>query len=356
MQELIHKNVLPKSLPYRASGSTPLILEAGAKTSHRELCNWIDGNAEIIERLLINHGAILFRGFDVDEAADFERIARAFDDQLQNEYLGTSPRDALTAYVFSASELPSFYPIPEHCEMSFIAKPPRRVFFCCLEEPALGSGETPLVDFRRVYRDLDPAVRARFDERGVRIVRNYRAPGARRPWEMAQLKSWDSMFMTTDRAVVETKCKEEGFEATWGKGDSLRLISRQPASKNHPVTGEPVWFNHSQVFHLSAAKGEYRRIFRLRPSVRHLGLLIFANIFVGAQRRLRGSEEQALHCTYGDGTEIPYDDMEAVRNAIWKNMRITPWKRGDVVAIDNDSTAHGRLPYRGPRRIAVAWA
>ena len=29
---------------------------------------------------------------------------------------------------------------------------------------------------------------------------------------------------------------------------------------------------------------------------------------------------------------------------------------GDVVAIDNFAVSHGRLPYRGPRNVAVAWA
>jgi hypothetical protein len=48
--------------------------------------------------------------------------------------------------------------------------------------------------------------------------------------------------------------------------------------------------------------------------------------------------------------------MEHVRDVIWNNMVITPWRRGDVVAIDNHSVAHGRLPYRGPRQVAVCWA
>jgi alpha-ketoglutarate-dependent taurine dioxygenase len=97
----------------------------------------------------------------VSAARDFERVARAIDPDLKNEYLGTSPRSGLTDYVFTASELPGYYPIPQHCEMSFIKQPPRRVFFCCLEAPATGSGETPLVDFRKVWRDLDPDVRQR---------------------------------------------------------------------------------------------------------------------------------------------------------------------------------------------------
>jgi hypothetical protein len=81
---------------------------------------------------------LLLRGFDVEKARDFERVSRVIDPELQNEYLGTSPRDGLMDYVFNASELPDFFPIPQHCEMSFCARPPRRVFFCCLTEPAVG--------------------------------------------------------------------------------------------------------------------------------------------------------------------------------------------------------------------------
>ena len=74
--------------------------------------------------------------------------------------LRTSPRDAVKpgGYVFSASELPGFYPIPAHNEMSFTAHPPRRIFFACTIAPEK-FGETPLVDFRGVWRDLDPELR-----------------------------------------------------------------------------------------------------------------------------------------------------------------------------------------------------
>ncbi|MGV2480312.1 UNVERIFIED_CONTAM: TauD/TfdA family dioxygenase, partial [Salmonella enterica subsp. enterica serovar Weltevreden] len=109
-----------------------------------------------------------------------------------NEYLGTSPRDALTDFVFSASELPGYYPIPQHCEMTFTRTPPRRIFFWCGVQPRAGGGETPMVDFRRVWADLDPAVRERFVQRGLRIVRNYSGPdtGDKDLW---QLKRWDEM-------------------------------------------------------------------------------------------------------------------------------------------------------------------
>lgn len=63
-----------------------------------------------------------------------------------------------------------------------------------------------------------------------------------------------------------------------------------------------------------------------------------------------------MHCTFGDGEEIPDRDMDAVRDAIWANMVFFPWRRGDVLMIDNARIAHGRMPYRGPRKVVVAWS
>jgi len=240
--------------------------------------------------------------------------------------------------------------------MSFTANPPRRVFFCCLKAPSVGSGETPLVDFRKVYRDLDPQVRERFERRGLRIVRNYSGPEQQSSLDFFKLKRWDEMFMTTDRELVESKCREQGFEAHWGPRSSLRLISTQPVRRDHPSSGEPVWHNHAQVFHLSTGPAELRRVYELRPSLGVWTAWNLAEVLVAWNRRWRSSDEQSMHCTHEDGSEIADSDIEAVRDVIWRNMVITPWRRGDVLAIDNHSTAHGRLPYRGPREIAVCWA
>lgn len=348
------------AVPYRttlaSSEGLPFCIEPNGDADVGRLCDWLRANGAWVQDRLTEHGALLLRGFPIVDAPSFERVARAVDDELKNEYLGTSPRNGLTDYVFTASELPPFYPIPQHCEMSFVAHPPRRVFFCCLLAPAAGSGETPLVDFRAVWRDLDPAVRERFVRGGVRIVRNYSGPGGGGRFDLWQLKRWDEMFLTSDKAAVEAKCREEGFEVQWTANDGLRLTSSQPVYRDHPRTGERVWHNHTQVFHLSAAPGEYRRIAALRPTLRHRALAWFARAMVGVQRTLRGSDEQAMHCTYADGGEIPDADMEHLRDVIWRHLVITPWRRGDVLAIDNHSVAHGRLPYSGPRQVAVCWA
>lgn len=336
----------------------PLVIEpiAGADRGADRLVRWIGERRAELEQKLIHHGAFLLRGFDVGDARAFERVARAFEPKLENEYLGTSPRNGLTDYVFSASELPPYYPIPQHCEMSFTRRPPRRLFFTCLLPPDGPGGETPLADFRAVYRDLDPEVRARFERKGVKNIRNYAGPdgGSRLdPWK---LKRWDEMFGTTDRAAAERACEANGFEFTWGPRGALRLTNVQPAIKPHPVTGEPVWFNHAQVFHLSAVADEYRRIARRQGRLRYDALAVVAEVMVRLKALTTSAEDQSMHCTYGDGTAIDDRDMDRVRDAIWKNMVFIAWRKGDVLVIDNDSVSHGRMPYRGPRNVAVAWA
>lgn len=340
--------------PTAARGRLPLQIEPTDGEGAAALADWLAAHRDWTQQALREHGALLFRGFGVNTPAAFEAVARGIDPELKNEYLGTSPRDALTDYVFSASELPGYYPIPQHCEMTFTRTPPRRIFFWCGVQPRAGGGETPMVDFRRVWADLDPAVRERFVQRGLRIVRNYSGPdtGDKDLW---QLKRWDEMFRTRDRAEVERVAAREGFTPVWKDGDRLALSSEHEAMRPHPETGEPVWFNHAQVFHLSAGPGELRRVFRLRPSPRSLFWWLAAEWLTARKRRLP-AEEQALHCTWRDGSEIPDADLEAVREAIWRNLVVIPWQQGDVVALDNHAVGHGRLPYRGPRMVAVCWA
>ncbi len=339
---------------YRITGDLPLTVEAVADSAVDNLCQWLVQSASDVQAALRTHGAIRFRGFAVDSPAAFERVARAISPELKNDYLGTSPRDAVTDYVFHASELPGFYPIPQHCEMSFCAHPPRWLFFSAMTPSAGESGETPLCDFRKVWNDMDPQVRDRFVSRGLRIVRNYAAPDAPAGDQM-QLKAWDEMFQSRDKNVVEAKCRDEGFQPEWKADGGLRLWSDSPVSRKHPTTGETAWYNHLTTFHVTTPAGEYKRIYNFRPTAQNKA---FYELAQSLEQDMRGKApvDRSMHTMYGDGSEIPDADIEHVRDVVWKHMRIDAWQKGDVVAIDNASVAHGRLPYEGPREILVCWS
>ena len=124
----------------------------------------------------------------------------------------------------------------------------------------------------------------------------------------------------------------------------------------HPSRhGEAVWHNHVQVFHVGSGAAEYRRIAAERRDWRSFALWQFARAATLLQRTKK-TDARAMHCTYADGSEIPDADLEHVRDVIWRHMVRFRWQRADVVAIDNYAVAHGRMPYRGPRQIVVAWA
>jgi alpha-ketoglutarate-dependent taurine dioxygenase len=336
-------------------GSTVPVVEPDGDRRPAALCEWLGGEATWLSGQLREHGAVLLRGFAVGAPIEFEQVAQAIEPKLQNDYLGTSPRDALTEYVFSASELPPYYPIPQHCEMTFLRAPPRRLFFCCLVAPQGVGGETPLCDFRKVAAQLDPGVKEKFVRGGIRIVRNYEGPGGGKR-DLWKLKRWDEMFLTTDKAKIEEKCAAQDFEVKWQPGGRLRLISEQEALRTHPETGTEAWFNHVQVFHQSSAASELRRVHGRQKDLRSLALAGLARVVTAVRRRVTDPEALPMHCTHRDGSEIDEAALEHVREVIWRNMVAFRWQAGDVLAIDNFSMSHGRLPYRGPRQVVVAWA
>lgn len=347
------RDVAPYRIDAGEGATLPLQLEAAGAPGRDRLCAWLRERAGWVQQSLLRHGALLLRGFDVADARGFEEVARAVAPALRADYLGTPVR-RLTEHVFPASELPGGYPIAPHCEMSYLRTPPSRVFFGCLEPPARGSGETPLADFRRVWRALEPALRERFARGGIAIVRSFVGPASRvrRRW---QLERWDEFFATRERAEVERRCAAEGIGFTWTEDDGLRLRITQPVTRTHPESGETVWYNQFAAHHLASSAWTYPRIFRLRPTLHHLAYWQLVRLTVHLKRR-SPSASLAYFCTYADGSPIPDADVQALLDTIWRHTVLVPWQRGDVLAIDNRAIAHGRMPFRGPRRVVACLA
>ena len=337
---------------FSANGK-PMALINGHGASLPTLLQWMASNRTTLETEWVRRGTLRFRGFDVLGPQAFEQVAQALEPDLKSDYLGTSPRNARSAHVFSASELPPAYPITQHIEMSFLPSAPRKLFFHCTIPTAI-NGETPTVDYRAVLASLDPAVRKEFETRSVRNIRNYDGPASPKGSDLWKLKRWDEMFQSSDRATVERKAIEQGLTCEWLPEDRLRLTNTQSATRIHPVTGEAVWFNHTQVFHVATAALEYRHILKRQRTARaafFTALTASLTVF----KKLTPPEQQGMHATFGDGGEIPTASVRHLIETIWSHLVIEPWHKGDVLAIDNRSTGHGRLPFTGPREVLVAW-
>ncbi|MES2489388.1 MAG: TauD/TfdA family dioxygenase [Pseudomonadota bacterium] len=338
----------------RSANNKAIRVIEGQGVSLETFKSWIVEQRDQIETEWVHHGALRLRGFDLLGAADFEQVAKALEPDLKNDYLGTSPRNARSQYVFTASELPPFYPIAQHSEMSFLPSAPRKLFFHCTIAPGK-NGETPTVDWRAVWRDLPAEMRETFAARGVRNIRNYDGPDSPKGRDLWQLKRWDELFSTTDPVLVERKAEAQGLRCEWLAQGRLRLINDQVAMREHPVTGETAWFNHTQVFHVAAAALEYAYIRRYQKNPRAIFYWALTSALTALKQRMKSSMEQPMHVTHADGGEVDPRHVRILVETIWKHLVIETWHEGDILAIDNRSTGHGRMPFHGPREVLVAW-
>ncbi|MCO8273923.1 TauD/TfdA family dioxygenase [Actinoplanes sp. TRM 88003] len=274
--------------------------------------------------LLGTHGAVLLRGFPVEGVADFENVVRGLSGDLLTYAERSSPRHSIKGNVYTSTDYPPEEEIFVHNENSYQATWPRTLYFYCVAEPET-QGATPLADIRRVYELIDPAVRDEFARRRWSVVRNFHEEFG---------LNWREIFGTDDRAAVEAYCAERRLEVEWRGADGMRTRAVRDAVHTHPDSGETVWFNHITFFHHTTLPADVRA-----------GVL-----------ELFGEDGLPSNTYYGDGGRIDDDVLDHLRACYRQATVRYDWKRRDVLVVDNMLAAHGREPFTGPRKIAVAMA
>jgi len=278
-----------------------------------------------IEKVLHSTGAVLLRGLGIDTPQRFHAVVRTFGDPLRSYRGGNTPRSLVTDGVFTSTEYPPEYEISLHNELSYAARWPQRLYFFSLV-PATTGGATPICDGRTLLADLDPGVRERFTTRGV-TYRQLLHGG------FGLGKSWQQTFETEDRAEVEAFLADAEIDFEWTEDDNLRTAQHRPATREHPATGETVWFNQADQWHPS----------NLPPAEAQALLAL-----------IEDGEEPPQSVTYGDGEPLPAADLDQVRAAAKRHELSFPWVAGDLMIIENMLVLHGRHPFTGQRRTLVS--
>jgi alpha-ketoglutarate-dependent taurine dioxygenase len=299
--------------------SLPLVIRPSVK--RLDLSSWAAGNADFIEERLLKCGAILFRGFDVKAADEFEGFIKSVSGQPLEYNERSSPRHQVTGNVYTSTDYPANQAIFLHNENSYQHAWPLRLFFYCLI-PARQGGETPIADVRRVFQRISPWLRERFERKKVMYVRNFSGEVG---------LSWRTTFCADSKAEVEEYCLKSGIEFDWNDNDRLRTRQVRPAIARHPRTGEALWFNHATFFHAST----------LDPAIREGLLASF------------GEEDLPHNTYYGDGSPIEPEALDELRRAYEEETVTFPWEEKDILMLDNMMVAHGRAPYVGARSVLV---
>jgi len=145
---------------------------------------------------------------------------------------------------------------------------------------------------------------------------------------------WQDVFQTSDRNEMESYCRLVGIDFEWVDDQHLRTRQVRPAMALHPQTGEPIWFNHATVLHVST----------VRPGLQ------------GMLRKMCSEENLPNNTYYGDGTPIEPEAMDILRAAYHAETMTFPWQERDILLVDNLLTAHGREPFTGKRNVVVGMA
>ncbi|MBB4635063.1 TauD/TfdA family dioxygenase [Longimicrobium terrae] len=283
---------------------------------------WAAANLEWIEGKLLEHGAVLFRGWDVGGLDGFREFVTSTGGSPEKYTYRSTPRTEVGNGIYTSTEYPADKFIPMHNEHSYSRSWPLRLFFFG-EQPSPEGGMTPIADSARVYAEIPAEIREKFERKRVMYVRNY-GEGVDLPWE--------EVFGTSNRAEVESFCAAEGIEVEWKEGGRLRTRQVCQAIARHPATGRTLWFNQAHLFHVSSLEAEV------------------AEALVEAF----GDDGVPRNTFYGDGEPIEPEALAAIRAAYDRVESAFPWEKDDVVMIDNMAVAHARTPFRGERKIRAA--
>jgi alpha-ketoglutarate-dependent taurine dioxygenase len=313
---------LIKTDDLRPGQRLPLVIQPNMRNVN--LTEWAKNNLAFIETKLLQHGAILFRDFNMHTVAQFEQFQETVSGELMEYRERSSPRSQVSERVYTSTDYPANQSIFPHNEHSYARTLPLKISFFCVTAAQQG-GETPIGDCRRVLQRLNPKTRERFIQKKWMYVRNF-GDGFGLHWPM--------VFQTTDRTVVEQYCHENDIQWEWKDGNRLRTRQVRPAVARHPRTGEMVWFNHATFFHVST----------LEPTIRETLLAEFKE------------EDLPNNTYYGDGSPIESAVLDELREAYQQEMVPIAWQERDILMLDNMLTAHAREPFVGPRKVLVAMA
>jgi hypothetical protein len=311
-----------QSHPFGGHEAFPLVLYSESPGDLVETVDWLKATAASLIEKATRHGAILFRGFPLETAEDFDAFIAAFGfgNFPYEESLSNAVRISKTERVFTANEAPPEVDILLHHEMAQTPIYPSRLFFFC-EQPAETGGATPLCRSDVLLDLLEnecPEFVRDCETKGL-LYSNV-MPGESDP-NSGMGRSWRSTFRAVTRDEAEARMATLGYSWEWQSDGSLRATT--------PVL----------------------------PAVRELssGRRSFFNQLIAASKGWKDDRnDPAKAITFGDGTPLDVDAVHTASNLADEMTFDVPWQRGDVALVDNFAVMHGRRTFSGTRKVLAS--
>ena len=267
-------------------------------------------------------GAVLFRGFPLATADDFDRFVAAFalPNFPYNESLSNAVRVNRTPRVFTANEAPPTINIFLHHEMAQTPNYPSRLFFFC-EQPAESGGSTPLCRSDIVWQRLveaEPDFARDCETKGLRYSN---VMPAENDSTSGMGRSWQSTLRANGRAEAQTRLAALGYSWQWLEDGSLRATTPTLPAVREVGSGRKTFFNQL----IAAYQG---------------------------WKDQRNDPSKAI--TFGDGSPLDREAVESVIEIAEELCFEIPWQRGDVTLVNNYLVMHGRRHFVGTRKVLAS--
>lgn len=366
--------------PYRTEERTvPLVIEPTAPHGEKGLTGFLLENSERVLKAVYAHGAVLFRGFDVESDRDFEEaILSVRGLRPMNGYFMAEPGRLPVEGTNSVFYTNKFYKIGGstqfggvHTENYYSADVPAIQSFWC-KRPSWMGGETGLVHMANVYDDLSASCREKLERTPCAATAfPFRAVAER--YELSQ-------------SVVEQFFREAGFPEVEFGGEK-GIVLHKPSVLVHPHTGRRAlqvnvsiemrklaraiqkhfvphyvggkWFMHRLGWRWRELGALAIAVEHLPRVIRHpVGILGTSLGKVGALLRVlaRGRPpalKEGTPSLVRFAESFTPEDADALATSIWRHSSVFTWKRGDVLLFDNLQIAHAGMPGFGPRELRV---
>lgn len=231
----------------------PLVLECqGRGASLDAAAGWVAEHRRELLGQAAEHGAILFRGFPLATAEDFDRFVAAFDlpNFAYDESLSNAVRVNKTPRVFTANEAPPSVTIYLHHEMAQTPVYPSRLFFFC-EQAAATGGATPICRSDVLFE--------RLTQRCPQFARDSEAKGlkytnvmpAENDANSGMGRSWQSTLRAKTREEAEARLRSLRYSWEWQPDGALRATTPVLPAVRKLSNGRKSFFNQL----IAAAKG-----------------------------------------------------------------------------------------------------
>ncbi|KAL3511736.1 hypothetical protein ACH5RR_024453 [Cinchona calisaya] len=314
-QRIFEGVVLPVVLSPNTNG-----LVSSERPNLSGLTDAIKENKPWLETLLHKSGAVLFRGFPLITASDFNEVVEAFDFEELLCVGSVASRIKVVGRVSTANESPPDKKIEFHHEMAQVPVYPSKLFFFCEVEPGTG-GETPLVLSHIVYKRMKEKHSEfvqKLEEHGVIYVR---VVGEEDDLSSPIGRGWKRTFLTEDKAVAEERAAKLGIKLEWMENGVKTMMGPIPAIKFDKTRERKIWFNIMTAAYT-------------------------------AWKDARNDPEKTV--TFGDGKPLPPHIIYDCMRILDEESVAIPWQKGDVLLIDNLAVLHSRKPFDPPRRILAS--